>query len=54
LYRSRVFPGLWLDPAALPALDTRRLRAVFDQALATPEHAGFTTKLAAARGMGTR
>jgi Uma2 family endonuclease len=52
LYRSRVFPGLWLDPAALLARDTRRLRAVLDQAFATPEHAEFAAKLAAARGRG--
>ena len=53
LYRSRVFPGLWLDPQALLARDTRRLRAVLDQALATPEHAAFVAKLAAARGRTT-
>ena len=50
LYRSRVFPGLWLDPQALLARDTRRLRAVLDQARATPEHPAFVAKLAAARG----
>jgi hypothetical protein len=53
LYRSRVFPGLWLDPVALLARDTRRLRAVLDQALAAPAHAEFAARLAAARGMGT-
>jgi Uma2 family endonuclease len=50
LYRSHVFPGLWLDPAALLTRDTRRLRAVLDQGLATPEHAAFVARLAAARG----
>jgi Uma2 family endonuclease len=50
MYRSRVFPGLWLDPEALLARATRRLRAVLDQGLATPEHAAFVAKLAAARG----
>jgi Uma2 family endonuclease len=49
IHRSRVFPGLWLDPAALLARDTRRLRAVLDQGLATPEHAVFVARLAAAR-----
>ncbi len=53
LYRSRVFPGLWLDPAALLVRDTRRLRAVLDQGLATPEHAEFVAKLAAVRGTTT-
>jgi hypothetical protein len=51
LYRSRVFPGLWLDPQALLARDTRRLRAVLDQGLATAEHAAFVAKLAADPGM---
>jgi Uma2 family endonuclease len=50
LYRSRVFPGLWLDPQALMARDTRRLREVLDQGRATPDHAGFVARLAAARG----
>ena len=49
LYRSRVFPGLWLDPQALLARDTRRLRAVLDQGFATPEHAAFVARLAAVR-----
>ena len=30
IYRLEVFPGLWLDPNALLAGDTRRLRAVLD------------------------
>jgi hypothetical protein len=50
LYRSRVFPGLWLDPEALVARNTRRLRAVLDQGLASAEHAAFVARLAAARG----
>jgi Uma2 family endonuclease len=50
LYRSRVFPGLWLDLKALLTDDTRRLRAVVDLGVATPEHAAFIARLAAARG----
>jgi Uma2 family endonuclease len=50
IYRSEVFPGLWLDPAALVAGDRRRLRAVVDLGCATPEHAAFVATLAAARG----
>jgi Uma2 family endonuclease len=50
LYRSTSFPGLWLDPRALLQGDTRRLRAVVDLGLATPEHAAFVARLAAARG----
>jgi hypothetical protein len=49
LYRSIVFPGLWLDPVALLKGDRRRLRAVVDLGCATPEHAAFAAKLAGAR-----
>jgi Uma2 family endonuclease len=49
IFRSEVFPGLWLDQAALLAGDTRRLRAVLDLSCATPEHAAFVAQLAAAR-----
>jgi hypothetical protein len=49
IYRSEVFPGLWLDPQALLAGDTRRLRAVLDLGCATPEHTAFVAQLAAAR-----
>ncbi len=47
LYRSAFLPGLWLDPQALLRGDNRRLRAVLDQGLATPEHAAFLAELAA-------
>jgi Uma2 family endonuclease len=53
IYRSEVFPGLWLDPAALLAGDTRRLRAVLDLGCATAEHAAFVAQLAAARNTPT-
>jgi Uma2 family endonuclease len=49
LYRSTTFPGLWLDPQALIRDDGRRLREVVDHGCATPEHAAFVAKLAAAR-----
>ena len=49
LYRSTVFPGLWLDPLALISGDTRRQRAVLDLGCATPEHAEFVARLAKAR-----
>jgi hypothetical protein len=49
LYRSVKFPGLWLDPEALIRGDGRRLRAVVDLGCATPEHAAFVARLAAAR-----
>jgi Uma2 family endonuclease len=46
LYRSTVFPGLWLDPVALLKGDTRQLRAVVDLGCATPAHAEFVARLA--------
>jgi Uma2 family endonuclease len=50
VYKSRVFPGLWLDPAALLRGVLARVLAVLDQGLASPEHAEFKDRLAAARG----
>ena len=52
LHRSKVFPGLWLDPVALLAGDTRRLREVVDLGLATDDHAEFVARLAAAGPQG--
>jgi Uma2 family endonuclease len=49
IYRSTVFPGLWLDPVALLKGDMRRLRAVVDLGCATQEHADFVARLARAR-----
>jgi len=49
IYRSSVFPGLWLDPKALLKGDRRRLRAVIDLGCATAEHAAFVARLAAYR-----
>jgi len=40
---------LWLDPAALLVSDIHRLQAIVDLGCATPEHAEFVKKLAAAR-----
>jgi Uma2 family endonuclease len=47
LYRSRVFPGLWLDPSALLSGDLDGLIATLDRSLASPEHAAFVARLAA-------
>jgi Uma2 family endonuclease len=49
LHRSEVFPGLWLDPAALVAGDAARLLAVAERGTASPEHAAFVARLAEAR-----
>jgi hypothetical protein len=48
IYRSEVFPGLWLDADALFAEDLDRLTAVLEQGTATPEHAAFAARLIAA------
>jgi hypothetical protein len=45
VYRSKVFPGLWLDPEALLAGDRKRLLAVLREGLASPEHGAFVEKL---------
>jgi hypothetical protein len=47
LYRSKVFPALWLDPAALLKRDLAGVLATLDRGLATPEHADFVAHLAA-------
>jgi hypothetical protein len=49
LYRSKVFPGLWLDPVALLSEDLNQVIATLDRGLASPEHASFLTRLAARR-----
>ena len=50
IYRSEVFPGLWLDPAALLRRDGPGVLAVVRRGLATPEHAAFVAKLASKKG----
>jgi Uma2 family endonuclease len=49
IYRSEVFPGLWLDRGALLAGDIRRLQAAVDLGCSTPEHTAVVAKLAEAR-----
>lgn len=49
IYRIRSFPGLWIDGSALFAKDHARLITVLQQGLATPEHADFVARLAAAK-----
>lgn len=40
-YRSRVFPGLWLDPSALFSDEWNEMAACLDRGMATEEHAAF-------------
>jgi len=49
IYRSRIFPGLWIDGRALFALNSRRLIEVVQQGIASPEHAAFVKRLQAGR-----
>jgi Uma2 family endonuclease len=46
LLRSRVFPGLWLDPTALWSAK-RSVRTAVEQGICSPEHAAFVKRLAA-------
>jgi Uma2 family endonuclease len=45
LVRSEVFPGLWLDPAALLRGDLATVLAIVQQGLASPEHNAFVARL---------
>jgi Uma2 family endonuclease len=53
IYRSRAFPGFWLDPAALLRGDAARLLEVLNEGLATPEHAAFAASLRPSPGAGS-
>jgi hypothetical protein len=48
-WRSRQFPGLWLDSGALFGRNAIQLLATLDQGLATQEHQDFIAKLARSR-----
>jgi hypothetical protein len=52
IYRSKVFPGLWLDPDALLRRDRKRMLAMLRQGLATQEHEAFVAKLAVRKRSG--
>ena len=46
--RSQIFPGLWLDPAALIREDLAAAIQVLQRGLASPEHAAFAARLLSA------
>jgi Uma2 family endonuclease len=48
--RSEVFPGLWLQPAALWSGDLVAMLEVLQEGLASPEHAAFLTRLRTSTG----
>lgn len=54
VWKSRVFPGLWLDGPALIARDSARLIATAQRGTASPEHAAFVKRLLAARDRARR
>jgi Uma2 family endonuclease len=45
LFQSEIFPGLWLDPAALMRGDQARVFEVVQAGLSSPEHATFVARL---------
>jgi Uma2 family endonuclease len=47
LYKSAIFPGLWLDPAALLRGDLAKVLAVVQHGISTEEHALFVSQLKA-------
>jgi len=49
ILRSTVFPGLWLDPAALIRGNVNAVFAIVQQGLSSPEHADFVARLEHAR-----
>ena len=49
IYRSRVFPGLWIDRQALLNRDTLRLANVVQQGAASRSHAAFVNRLQSAK-----
>lgn len=49
-YESRVFSGLWLDPAALVRGDMKRVFVVLQQGIGGAEHQAFVEKLRGAGG----
>jgi Uma2 family endonuclease len=46
IFRSRAFPGLWLDAEAMLRNNRQQVLAALKQGLASPEHAAFLAKLA--------
>jgi hypothetical protein len=45
IYRSEVFPGLWLDAPALIRGDLAAVNRVLQEGLATPEHSALASRL---------
>ena len=54
VFRSQVFPGLWLNPQALFAGQLQQLIASLDEGLATEGHQAFVQQLARQKSSGTQ
>ncbi|MBY0527163.1 MAG: Uma2 family endonuclease [Gemmataceae bacterium] len=52
VYRSEVYPGLWLNMAALVAGNSLAVAQTVQQGVASPEHANFVARLARAASSG--
>lgn len=52
--KSVIFPGLWLDTAALIRRDIAVVLSVLQQGLASPEHAAFVARLVQAKAEGSQ
>lgn len=50
IYRSLVFPGLWIDPTALLSGNKAGLIAILEQGLASPEHTACVAEIQTRRG----
>jgi Uma2 family endonuclease len=46
VWKSRIFPGLWINEPALWERDSTRLRETVQQGVASPEHQAFARRLA--------
>ena len=53
VFRSEVFPGLWLDAPALIRDDLSQVAQVLQKGLASPEHVAFVERLRQAGGAST-
>jgi hypothetical protein len=54
ILRSKVFPGLWLDPTALLKLERDTVLRVVREGLASAEHQAFVQKLARRKPRGDK
>jgi hypothetical protein len=50
IYKSRVLPGLWLNPAALIDRDLRTVAQTAQEGISSAEHADFVSRLQATAG----